>query len=147
MRASHLHPRMTAQYSFLSTCQQIAQEQLGQFDVGPGPSAIQQSGQQLGQQEQKVKKREKLLSLFGGLLPATRPHSDPDGKEIAADHATSYSHDKKGSIQIFNFSVKQFGSKAYRLYPDQELRTQSLIPKICKSCFCDSTVRAYSSGN
>ena len=84
---------MTAQYSFLLTCQQIAQEELGQFDLGSGPSAI----QQVGQQEQKVKKREKLLSLFGGLLPATRSQADSDGKEIAADHATSHAHDKKGA--------------------------------------------------
>jgi hypothetical protein len=80
---------MTAQYSFLSTCQQIAQEELGQFDLGPGPPAL----HQLAQQEQRVKKREKLLSLFGGLLPAAKTHADLDGKENATDHT----HDKKGT--------------------------------------------------
>ncbi len=79
--------QMTAQYSFLSTCQQIAAEELGQLDLGVGPPAL---VHQSGQQEQKVKKREKLLSLFGGLLP-TKPHVDPDGKENAADQA----HERK----------------------------------------------------
>jgi hypothetical protein len=80
---------MAAQYSFLSSCQQIAQEELGQLDLGPGPPAIQQSAQL----EQKVKKREKLLSLIGGLIPATKNHGDIGDKEHGADHA----HDKKGT--------------------------------------------------
>jgi hypothetical protein len=86
---------MTAQYSFLSTCQQIAHEELGHFDLGPGPPAL----HHIGQQEQKVKKREKLLSLFGGLLPATKTNADPDGRENATDHV----HDKKGTRYNFFF--------------------------------------------
>ena len=85
---------MSNQYSFLATCQQAAQDELSHSD------AVAVSIPQPGQPEQKVKKREKLFSLLGGLLHSKSQNSDSDGKGNHA--ADAHAHENRSEHSQIN---------------------------------------------
>jgi hypothetical protein len=91
---------MTVQYSFLSTCQQIANDELSAERNIAGETAQSPPPVPIGHHEHRVTKREKILSLIGGLLPS-KSQADQESKESI--------HEKPGlnsttSIAFISFS-------------------------------------------